>query len=254
MSATIEKLSQTLSSARSKSAGKPIANNTRLFERGNGSIAVQLHSTDVVTYHTDGSFTLDSGGWQTVTTKDRINSYSECRVYSIKGTWYVTYQGKQFQYADGMTLFPNGEVKGADEYSPELEKLANKKRTRIKNYAKLFVDALYKGKIAAPSAGDCFFCQMVVADGKDKGKPLGEACKDRDHIESHLSEKYFVPSLLYRALESFDASQVERETVWKLTHNDKPSWPGAGERDSYSAKHIEKYVSKYVMRQLGMAV
>lgn len=250
---TIASLRSNLSSARSKSAGKPVANNTRLFERENGSIAIQLHSTDVVTYHSDDSCTLDSGGWQTVTTKERMNCYAPGRVYSDKGVWYVNYCSKQYLYADGMTLHNDGTVTGAKEFNKELEKLVQKKRTKIRNYAKLFVDALYKGKIAAPSAGDCFFCQMVVADGKDKGKPLGEACKDHSHIESHLAEKYFVPSLLYRALEAFGASQVERELVWKLTHGDKPSWPGAEERSSYFAKHVEKYVSKYVMRQLGMA-
>ena len=32
---------ETLASARSKSAGKPVQNNTRLFEREDGAIAVQ---------------------------------------------------------------------------------------------------------------------------------------------------------------------------------------------------------------------
>lgn len=253
MSTTIARLQSKLSSARSKSQGKPVANNTRLFERDNGSIAVQLHSTDVVTYHADDSCTLDSGGWQTVTTKERMNCYAPGRVYSDKGIWYVSYAGKQYLYADGMTLHNDGTVTGAKEYDKELEKLAQKNRTRIKAYAKKFVDALYAGKIPAPSGGDCWHCCMKTVD---EGKPLGEVFKDKDHIESHLAEKYYVPSLLYNSLEAFGASQVERHIVWVLTHpgEDKTKlWPGAEDRNGHFAKHIEKYVSKYVMRQLGMA-
>ncbi len=51
--------------------------------------AVRLHRTDVVTLHPDGSQTLNSGGWRTVTTKDRINAYSMARVWSDRGEWKV---------------------------------------------------------------------------------------------------------------------------------------------------------------------
>jgi hypothetical protein len=51
--------------------------------------AVRLHDTDVVTLHPDGSYTLDSGGWRTVTTKDRINRYAPVRLYSDKRVWWL---------------------------------------------------------------------------------------------------------------------------------------------------------------------
>ncbi len=57
---------------------RPIANNTRLEMRGNtygDDIAVRLHGTDVVTYHADGTITLNTGGYWTVTTRDRINRF-----------------------------------------------------------------------------------------------------------------------------------------------------------------------------------
>jgi hypothetical protein len=52
---------------------RPVENNTTIIRRDNGDLAVRLHDTDVVTYHADDSVTLDSGGWLTVTTKDRMN-------------------------------------------------------------------------------------------------------------------------------------------------------------------------------------
>lgn len=68
--------------ARDKTAGKPLRNHTRLMARGSGTYAVRLHSTDVVTINPDGTYALNTGGWLTVTTKDRINDYSPARVYS----------------------------------------------------------------------------------------------------------------------------------------------------------------------------
>ena len=54
------------------------------------SIALRLHSTDILTFHRDGSVTATSGGWKTSTTKDRLNSFLPhgWRVYQDKGVWY----------------------------------------------------------------------------------------------------------------------------------------------------------------------
>lgn len=87
-----------MKSARNPGAGKPLENNTRLFDRGprpvlrkngtprrkNGQIvyedepsfAVRLHGTDVVGIHPDGTFTISTGGWDTNTTWNRIYSYA----------------------------------------------------------------------------------------------------------------------------------------------------------------------------------
>lgn len=58
---------------------KSLGNNTAAhrFDYGpaTGSIGVRLHATDVVVAHPDGSVTLNSGGYRTVTTKDRINRF-----------------------------------------------------------------------------------------------------------------------------------------------------------------------------------
>jgi len=68
---------------------RKLENHTYLWPTRDGSYAVRLHATDVVTIHADGTFTLDTGGWYTVTTKDRINRYSPARVYSERGVWCV---------------------------------------------------------------------------------------------------------------------------------------------------------------------
>lgn len=55
--------------------GKPsrkIAHNTTVHLTPQGDPAVRYHETDIVTYHGDGSMTLDCGGWATSTTTNRI--------------------------------------------------------------------------------------------------------------------------------------------------------------------------------------
>jgi hypothetical protein len=54
--------------------GRTIAHNTTVERRSADFIAVQLYGTDVVGFHADGRVVLRSGGWETVTTKDRINA------------------------------------------------------------------------------------------------------------------------------------------------------------------------------------
>lgn len=64
-----------------------LGNNTYL-ENFSGGIAVRLHNTRIVWFHEDGTVTLHTGGWQTVTTKDRINEFITGRVYQKNHQWY----------------------------------------------------------------------------------------------------------------------------------------------------------------------
>jgi hypothetical protein len=78
-----------MSTARSKSNGKPVANNTRLFDNGDGSYRLRLHNTDIVTYNADGTWTISAGGWTTVTTAQRVREYSPIKLLIESGEWYV---------------------------------------------------------------------------------------------------------------------------------------------------------------------
>lgn len=89
MSLTHKEGQRLMQSARNRAAGKPLQNNTRLFDHKDGSFGVVLHGTEVVTVHTDGTYTLRSGGYTTNTTADRIHRYSPAKQFSEKGEWYV---------------------------------------------------------------------------------------------------------------------------------------------------------------------
>lgn len=87
-----------------------VAHNTTVEERrymrhsGNeSSYAVRLHSTDVVTFHPDGSIELNTGGWQTPTTRDRMQRCG-VRVSMHLGIPGVRHGNSELPYVDGMML------------------------------------------------------------------------------------------------------------------------------------------------------
>lgn len=237
------KAERLFATARNKDEGKPLANNTRLFKRGN-NFAIQLHSTDVVTIRPDNSCVLDSGGWKTMTTKDRMQTYSPVgRIESKRGTWYVHAGGDTKVFKDGIKIKADGTiVGGAPVGEPKKEQALRK---RAKAYAKAFVDALHAGDVGAPSLGDCFMCMAYDRDGK-------HVMSGADHILNHFDESYFVPSLLVNALKERGASIAETQTAWAFMKNETQH-AFSTDRKSFVFTGMEKAIYKHCCRQLGLA-
>jgi hypothetical protein len=59
---------------------------------------LKLHATDVITWTPDGKIILNSGGYRTHTTKDRMNGFlpAGIRVYQKNFNWYINYTGKLY--------------------------------------------------------------------------------------------------------------------------------------------------------------
>ena len=170
---------------------RKLANNTYLVRRG-GKIAVQLHATDVVTFHPDGAFTLTTGGYDTMTTRDRLNNYSPAQVYRLKGDTFASVNGKSYRFHDGITFGPRGGCR-----NPLSERKVSKQDSakaamnkRIEQYIDGWIETLVTGQMPLPSGGDCWYCAMFP---ETKG---GETF----HLTDHMEEGYFVPSLLLKAL------------------------------------------------------
>lgn len=88
---------------------RKVGNNTYAEILHDGSVGIMLHSTYVVKIHEDNTYTLNSGGWQTLTTKDRINQYSPYKVRQRNHEWYVqvpTAHGcrNEFPFFSGMVI------------------------------------------------------------------------------------------------------------------------------------------------------
>ena len=220
---TYEKAKELFATARYPEKGKPVANNTRLFDRGT-HFAVRLHETDVVDIYPDGTYRVRTGGWQTVTTKERINSFSPCRVSQTNGVWYIhpplgvwdpdmetDHEWKGGYTGDpqnrSVTLFVDDALLGPDGYPldpvdmdevRETERLKRKLDRMVAKYVKGFLKHIAdNGGLEAPSGGDCWNCCMT-----DRDRPIGEPrglAMGIDHILLHFEEKYYVPALLHNA-------------------------------------------------------
>jgi len=83
---------------------RKIGNNTYAEILHDNSVGIMLHSTYVVKIHPDNTYTLQTGGWQTSTTKDRINQYSPVRVYQRKYEWFVRINGKEYPFMENMVV------------------------------------------------------------------------------------------------------------------------------------------------------
>jgi len=229
---------------------RKLENNTYLQRRGE-AIAVKLHSTDVVTFQPDGRVVLTSGGWRTPTTKDRLNKYSPVNIWSQKGQWLVAPFGqhinqdpsKIFYFQDGTVIHPDGKITGA--MSEAEAKRERKLRERVKKYAANYLAALKAGKVGKPSGGDCWYCVMKEVK---TGTPLGELSGrgKGGHIEAHIKEKYYVPSLAWNALEAMGASQMARFNLacYQGLTDEKPFMD--------LDEQLERTIRRYCLRELGL--
>lgn len=178
-----------------------LENNTTAVRRPEG-IAVQLHETDVVTFRDDGAVVLNSGGWDTLTTRDRLQRYAPgARVYRHDGQTRVAVGGRSFFFVDGFTYRPDtGEVlTDADQLArmeDDHERLKRAKAAARKWVRSMTADearALGDKLAASDFGGDCFYCHFGnngVSLGDQSGSP---------HVALHLAERYYVPSLFVRA-------------------------------------------------------
>ena len=211
---------------------RKLGNNTYLVIRDDDGYGIRLHDTEVVIHYKD-RIVLDSGGYKTVTTKSRMNEYTPFNVIQKQKVWYV--DGTPFE--DGITLYNNGTIKGQGKDPKETIKLTKRVKQYSKDYAKEFI----KGNVPAPSNGDCWGC-LFHKDGKPSIA--------KDHILSHLDEKYYVPSMLYNMFDSGYLSQYTKGAICEV-------WNGKPIKEIYMLElveaNIQKAIYKFCARDLGIA-
>ena len=221
---------------------KKIANNTVEYIDFQSNRNIRFHQTTIISFLKDGIL-LNSGGYHTVTTKDRINRFSGHRIHSDKGIWYVSSLDKQYVFADGMIIRDNGEVIGAGD----TPKKAISFRNKVKKYAADYAENLVNGKIEKPSGGDCWLC--LLKDTKT-GKPAFSG----DHIQSHIKERYFVPSLVLNAVEIFGSQADKNDTAMYLKSDghEKGGFFFSGSSQHYFTERTTRILRKYLYRSLGI--
>ena len=83
---------------------RKIGNNTFEVIYKDGNRAIRLHKTDIITFWPT-LFSLNTGGWDTVTTKARLNKYMphhSVYIFQRQYTWYVSTDKGEVEYYDGM--------------------------------------------------------------------------------------------------------------------------------------------------------
>jgi hypothetical protein len=121
---------------------------TRLVKIDDSTYGIRLHATIVVKIHSDGTYTLNSGGWHTKVTKERIEEYAPVNISSFK---WVLPQGSYYwhdnktraaHFVDGMRVnskgalvkgFGNGSVTLAQ--ARDIDRAARNARARARRLA-----------------------------------------------------------------------------------------------------------------------
>jgi hypothetical protein len=96
-----------------------LSNYRTTWTEANGAIVVCYVKTNIVVTDSAGNVTLNSDGWQTVTTKRKMNQAARqfalgYGVHQVKGVWYVDvwsqaltkWLGLKMPFHDGMTFNP----------------------------------------------------------------------------------------------------------------------------------------------------
>jgi hypothetical protein len=177
-------------------SSKFIDSNTLRIKCQDGSEVIRFYNTDIITIRPNGNYIFTSGGWQTMTTKQRLNDYSPFHLYQKNHLWYIchsdTVNGYDYNwFYDGMEYKKMG-----NEYKlirvRQSPKDLDKMKTKIKKYVNLLDDM----DIPQPSSGDCWYCSMSTQDDKS----LGDAIGNKEHLQSHMKEKYLHGSILINAM------------------------------------------------------
>jgi hypothetical protein len=86
-------------------SSKLVKNNTRLIIYKNGDRVLQLHSTNIIKW-TGDKIILNTGGWNTKTTRARFNEFlpEQVKVFNKNGITFVNYCGGIAKFKDGMNI------------------------------------------------------------------------------------------------------------------------------------------------------
>lgn len=235
------------------------------------TIIIKQHSTDILTYYQDGNIRLNSGGWRTVTAKDRMNHLTRARIHSSNGVWYI-------QTAEGwdkanQALFTDGMLIDAATGYPLLKDLDNSQTERLKakldkaitTYIKKYVEHCLETKtFPPPQAGDCLYCWMAanqtvgqaqtIQTGNGKlvnGKLVVEDTTNKphlfplDHLLSHIGlgedpDELYVP-LGSLAWLSFQGRHGDPAFVWQLQASDFAHGKQGPWHSTWLARNLRAY-------------
>jgi hypothetical protein len=121
---------------------RKLGNNTIVHRLDDETVAIMYHRTNILKINSESVVTINTGGWETTTTKDRLNQFLSCRGFGIfqkKGTWYIRGNDETVPYEDGMSITADGTL---------IRAAANKIKANVLN--------LIKNKEIDPKYGELY--------------------------------------------------------------------------------------------------
>jgi hypothetical protein len=218
-----KELNEYLMKGRNKN-DRPVENNTRVVRINEKTIGIKLHDTFIVTHYVNNHVKLNSNGWRTVTTRDRMNKYTEStiNIYQSNFIWYVDYYNQTYLFEDNMVFLKGNKNNNYENYVTDKnanrikpmttaqDKKIKALKKKVDVYCKTFIDKLIKQEIHKPSEGDCWYCLLRDQNGQS----MGDAFNDKQHILSHIEERYYVPSMIKNAMQECEISNYYLLSEW----------------------------------------
>ncbi len=214
--------------------------NTVEMEMENGDRIIRFHNTNIITFRPDGSVTFDTGGWQTFTTKERMNTLSKFSISQSGGVWYINprghYEGEQYVSGGDSSVFYDGITFKDGRCISGIHAVDDRDVRRLKRLIRKFVNKIDTlGEIPLPDAGDCWYCYFPlleatgravpeygvgeVEDGKLTVKPMSwteRGRMDTEHLKNHVYQGYLHGSLIYAAM--WDAGYRQDQIGFMYRH------------------------------------
>lgn len=158
-------------------SAKLVDNNTVKIEYNNGIVAYKLYNTEVVKIE-NNIFTLNSGGWRTPTTKDRINNFAPVKLYQKNNVWY---------FANGELFYDGCQIDATGKLISKVKNINYKKLSSLKAKIKKYCDLITVDNLPVPSSRDCWHCLLFKTD-------------DNEHLYNHIKENYLHGSILVNSM------------------------------------------------------
>lgn len=195
--------------------------NTRVTSTGDDT-KMELHG-NVIAYTHNGALYVSLCGWNTNTTRERLNGLDGVRVSTKNGQVYLN--GHKW----------NGDTVQVSTFAGNVSDTDTEKRNAMKKHIAAY-SKLYTFPYPMPSSGDCWYCALTT----DSKKSLGDATKNHEHLEMHMGlhddcEVYVHGSMIVNALREHGCNDMQI-SVWLHMDNMQDS--------------VQKAIRKYLQKRL----
>jgi len=168
---------------------KKLKGNTYLHKLEDNKIGLLYHKTYIINYYPKYC-QLYTGGWNTLTTRDRLRTYGPVNVTTKNNILYIGNYNPQVNtplFYEGIKMGYDGRILSKIKTGEEVRKRIQKLKKRVNTYLDLVEREIKKGKVTIPSGGDCWFCLGIMPEN------------NMEHLLRHMKDKYVVPSLIVNA-------------------------------------------------------